>query len=332
MKYFFVCVFCIFLSVSYTSFSQKSYKHLDEYAKNTPKEKERTLDGLTEYLIQPADKDIEKVRVIFSWIAFHIKYDTKGYFSGSYGDPSANGVMRSRKSVCEGYATLFQTLLQKAGIESEKISGYAKGYGYSPRERFSRSNHAWNAAKIDGTWKLFDVTWGAGFINNNAQFVFHFNDYYFDTPPIEFLFEHLPEDDKWQLHNPSITLKQYENMPHVKSSFFKIGFDATTIFNEYIHKNEKKEYVFVWDFPEHIKILSAPYIKKLSKEKTYNFVIQSNDSYDIQAVTNKKWTPFQKNGTTFSLSLNPQRGNLKIYAKKQQQDTNYDAIIEYIVQ
>lgn len=329
MKHIFFCVVCAFFTT--VSFSQSTYGHLDEYAKNTPREKETNLDELTTYLIKISHNDEEKVRVIFSWVAFHIRYDTKGYFSGSYGDFSANGVLKSRKAVCEGYSTLFQSLLQKAGIESEKIQGYGKGYGYSPGERFSNSNHAWNAVKIEGVWKLFDVTWAAGFINNEAQFVFKFNDYYFDTPPIEFLFEHFPEEEKWLLHTPRITRKQYENMPYIKSSFFKIGFDAKTIFDEYFHKDEKKEYAFVWDFPEHIQILSAPYVKKLSKEETYNFVIQSNDAYDIQAVINEKWTPFHKDGTTFSLSLTPQRGSLKIYAKKNPKDAYYDALLEYTV-
>ena len=47
-------------------------------------------------------------------------------------------------------------------LEIETVTGYSKGYGYSPSKRFKDVDHAWNLIKIDGAWRMFDATWGEG--------------------------------------------------------------------------------------------------------------------------------------------------------------------------
>ena len=123
------------------------------------------MKNLTEYLIEPAQTDLERIRVIYRWITDNIAYDTDAFFTGNYGDTSPSGVLSSGKSICSGYSGLFKNLLDLAGVRSVEISGYAKGYGYKEGYTYSRTNHAWNAVEIKGYWYFIDIR------INNRQFI-----------------------------------------------------------------------------------------------------------------------------------------------------------------
>ena len=96
-----------------------------------------TVDSLAKKLTVSYQTDLEKTRAIFSWIAQHISYNT-GIFNSGRGyrsvkfvlDPddtvssksaveqTAERVFRTRIAVCDGYAKLFKTLCDYAGVES----------------------------------------------------------------------------------------------------------------------------------------------------------------------------------------------------------------------
>ena len=51
-----------------------------------------------------------------------------------------------------------------------------------PLERSRRRTHAWNAARVGGTWWLVDATWDAGWVDG-SRFEKHYGTGYFLTPP-----------------------------------------------------------------------------------------------------------------------------------------------------
>src|ERR1700752_3032669 len=136
------------------------FDKLDEYARKAPKQYEENTKLLAEYLIIPAKSDLEKARVIYSWMATHIKYDASAFNSNKLGDQSSLSVMKKKKGVCEGYSNLMKELCGYAGLECEKVVGYSKGYGYEVGDKIKQTDHAWNVIKIEGKWKLVDATWG----------------------------------------------------------------------------------------------------------------------------------------------------------------------------
>ncbi len=166
-------------------------KFIDSHALSTPHSVENDLDSLANYLTYPFQTDRAKARSIFRWIASNIEYDWASYQSGSYirNSMEAKDVLKSKSAVCEGYANLFKDLANRAGLESEKIIGYGKGFGYNPERALGDINHAWNAVKIGGEWKLVDVTWARGgdSASNGEE---KFNDFYFLTPPEHFINDH----------------------------------------------------------------------------------------------------------------------------------------------
>jgi hypothetical protein len=202
---------------------RQAFLKMDNHAKATPPPQETSIETLARYLVKPARNDFEKARALFSWIAYTIDYDTGSYFGGSNAVTTSEDLLIHRKSVCQGYANLFASLAEAAGLEAHVISGYAKGYGYSVRRRldFSRTDHAWNAVKLDGKYFLLDSTWGAGYVDDNRQFVRRYEDFYFLTPPDRFIYQHLPEDPKWQMLSRPVSQRAYERMPNLRPSFFK---------------------------------------------------------------------------------------------------------------
>ncbi|CAF1587457.1 unnamed protein product [Didymodactylos carnosus] len=107
---------------------------------------------------------VDQTWIIFYWISQNIQYDIDSFFRHSIPSQNPKAIFNSKKSVCEGYATLFKTLCDSIQLQCVKISGYAKGYNYRQGGSFSRTNHAWNAVKIYQHWILLDSTWGTGHV------------------------------------------------------------------------------------------------------------------------------------------------------------------------
>lgn len=116
-------IFFIIFIIAPREISSYNYSSIDRHALNTPKYVESSIESLAKYLIKPAKNDLEKVRAIYRWVTANISYNTSAYFSGIYGSTSAEDVLKSRSSVCEGYSDLFFKLAKMAGIEVVKISG-----------------------------------------------------------------------------------------------------------------------------------------------------------------------------------------------------------------
>lgn len=202
-------------------------------------------DSLASSLSAPYTTEIEKVRAIYSWICNNIRYNVEVYRPmarrarfvpapidtitewKSADEMFAQKVLRRGVAVCEGYARLFKVLCQYAGVEAVVLNGYVRTNTDRSPERF-RTNHTWNAVRIDGTWHLIDATWGAGFVTYADEFVQQQNDFYFLTPPEEMIRDHYPEDLRWTLLAEPPTLAEFRKMPFKSKSFVKYGIQAYT--------------------------------------------------------------------------------------------------------
>jgi len=180
----------------------------------------RSASSLAAYLTRPARDDREKARAIFRWIAHYISYDRA--LLGKPADPES--VLKQRRAVCTGYAVLFKALAEASGLEAEIVEGHSKDAGYQVgRTAGTTPNHAWNAVKIDGQWRLLDCCWGAGRFDGSGRFVRRFTDHYFLTPPERFAADHFPENARWQLLDPPISGEDYLNRARLKPAFFECG-------------------------------------------------------------------------------------------------------------
>ena len=157
-----------------------------------------------------------KARALFDWLCDNIEYDTPSFYHPGPVDSQIEAadpdtVFSRHQAVCAGYASLFHKLGKQMGLEVVTISGRAKGTGYQPFEEIS-VNHDWNAVKIEGRWHLVDTTWGAGYVNNEAEgFKRWFNPMWFDIPPELAIHWHLPENPQWALLAEVPSYEDYKN-------------------------------------------------------------------------------------------------------------------------
>ncbi|WP_262494636.1 transglutaminase domain-containing protein [Flavobacterium cyanobacteriorum] len=187
-------------------------------------------------------RDDEKARAIFTWIATNVKYDLAAYTIAErpvaysfrtqeekmakerkFKDDLAIKTLKTRKGVCQGYATLFESLAQSVGLEAVIIPGTSKSHPTHIGKAPGASDHAWNAVKINGQWKLLDVTWGAGTVTGEPlKFDFRFNDGYFFTSPDDFVLNHYPDNEKWLLTNAD--KDDFASFPLYYGSYLMEGF------------------------------------------------------------------------------------------------------------
>ena len=201
---------------------------------------EEHIEELVQHLVSGERDEYQQVKNIHDWIADNIAHDTESFFSGSIPGQSFAAVLRSRSSVCEGYAGLFKTMCDLAGIECVKISGYARGYGYSvfDDEDVTGTNHAWNAVRIDDEWHLVDVTWNAGHVDETS-FIKRYSTKYLFLDPEKMIHTHYPADLVWQLLEPSIPAEEFVKLPQLVGWFFHYDIDLTEDLTRLINTGEE---------------------------------------------------------------------------------------------
>ncbi|HWJ30113.1 MAG TPA: transglutaminase domain-containing protein, partial [Flavisolibacter sp.] len=213
-------------------------------------------------------------------------------------------VLHRRIAVCDGYAKLFKTLCDYAGIRSEVITGYAKCY-LERGDKF-RTNHSWNAVQIDSTWRLLDVTWASGYINYADEYVQHQDDSYFMTEPQQFVRDHYPEDPRWTLMDQPPTLKEFDHTPFKCKSYIKYGIvsfsHSNGVINAYVGDTVHLE-LQVKD-PERNKLISTdPFFdstlmqqpafaflkpdQQFMNKAIYSYVVQSDSVQWLQVMYNE---------------------------------------------
>jgi len=228
----------LFLFVGVNVYAQ-DYSKVDETVKDY---KINDINKLAAQINKDFSREDEKARAIFTWLATNIKYDlaalnsNKGPEKYSYRTEAekkaiqekikndlAIKTFKSKKGVCEGYATLFIVLAEKTGLEAEFIPGTAKSHPNHIGKLPVVADHAWNAVKTGNEWKLVDATWGAGTVTGaKPQFNFRYNDGYFFADPEVFFLNHFPEDEKWLLTKKS--KQEFADLPLYYGNYLSGGY------------------------------------------------------------------------------------------------------------
>lgn len=232
------CFFRLLLALlPVTCLGQYSSYNFSADARNV--EHDLTPDSLSKMLTSGYTNDRDKVASIFRWITENITYNVRPYYNAThfsnkhlYDDDDTGAlkplnervaidVLKKRIALCDGYARLFKTLCDYAGIKSEVILGYADG-GMSHRRLKFTSNHRWNAVYLDSSWYLLDATWASGFVTYSSNdFIQNYNNYYFLTPAKDFIRDHYPEDLQWTLLPKPPAISAYKYSPFKYNAFIK---------------------------------------------------------------------------------------------------------------
>jgi Transglutaminase-like superfamily len=184
------------------------------------------------YIRNNFEADSLRLRASIIWITENIAYDVKAYEKE---DPSAAQliyVVKNKKAICSGYASLVKFFCNSFNIECEIVNGYGRA-GKNKivmNQTYLRSNHAWNSIKVNGTWRLVDATWAAGVVDDsdedNLVYRKRFNETYYDTPPEKMILNHLPEQKQFQLTNKRMDQRKFMKSPLYTSEFLSHDISA----------------------------------------------------------------------------------------------------------
>lgn len=204
----------LFLLWGMNAQTQTDFKEVDAIARGVKKGAYSNPGELARVLCKDLKTDAEKARVLFTWVALNMRYDLdavgkegpRANSEAEYHDKRVKIAFRKSQGVCMDYTLLYQQMAKAVGLECAFILGNSKGSLLGGWE-----SHAWNAVKIEGQWKLLDVTWGAGYVDEQQKFKQLFQPGYFFTDPRVFALDHFPEEASWQLLDNPIPKSRFKN-------------------------------------------------------------------------------------------------------------------------
>lgn len=211
------------------------FAEVDQLAIQVAQEDQKTFTDLVRMLVGHCSSDVEKARTIFRWIT--VKNLNSITFDDSAHGDTPMGLLRGIKYGTESYHVLFKRLCSYAGLHCVVIKGYSKSAGYQPGVRFedNRFRNSWNAVYVAGAWRFVQCNWGARHLVNAKEVPkpggkgksdslrYEYDDHYFLTDPKEFIYEFFPLQQDWQLLKAPISLHEFEELPFVRSLFFRYG-------------------------------------------------------------------------------------------------------------
>ena len=196
------------------------FSAIDKKSLELPVSMTTTTKDISTYITTNFKTDKERIRAIFIWVAANIQYDIDNMFALNFYEKREDKIakaLNTRKGICENYAALFNEICLNSGIKSFVIEGYTKQNGFA-----DYIPHAWCSALIEGSWFMFDPTWGSGYISN-GKFYKKINNGYFKANPAALIKSHMPFDMLWQFLNYPVTNQEFyerKTIQNKSKSFF----------------------------------------------------------------------------------------------------------------
>jgi transglutaminase/protease-like cytokinesis protein 3 len=300
-----ISIILFWLVQSYVIAQVSDFKHIDfTKANNIAKLNEGAkLDDLPILAYQLTHKlstDVEKFRAIYSWVCHNIKGDNvqhdrvsiaqqkykgnpKAYlqWNDQYKVTAFRKLMKSKKTMCTGYAYLIRELCTLANIDCKIINGYSRSVE-SNITALEIVNHSWNTVKLNNKWYLCDATWSSGYIDDYNSFVAEYNDGYFLTEPAFFAKTHFPTEQDWLL-TTQITAQHFTQAPLIYGEAYKHNIHPTNSQKMTMTINKGDTITFSFTSP-HFNYSKAISMVRFAGQKEYKLSID-NLKYDKKTLS-----------------------------------------------
>ena len=111
------------------------------------KEMDKAVEELLDELDLYENTDYQKVKGIYDYMTYNIRYDNTNLNDDSYDlKYTAYAGLVNGTCVCQGYANLFYRLALELGVDARLVAGYGGG------------PHSWNIVCLDGVYYYLDAT------------------------------------------------------------------------------------------------------------------------------------------------------------------------------
>ena len=134
-------------------------------------------------ILKTGNDQIENLKIVHDYLIETIEYDS----TTGRNVYNIYGSLIDKKSVCEGYARTYKSILDEIGIECVIVCGNGRN------SLGETESHAWNYVKIDGNWYAIDVTWDDPVIIGNGNLTDEIKYTYFLKGSDEFFVDHFED-------------------------------------------------------------------------------------------------------------------------------------------
>ncbi|MFM2358294.1 MAG: kyphoscoliosis peptidase [Bacteroidota bacterium] len=282
------------------------FETVDNYVKSLGKLDTLNAGSISYLLTNKFSEPKEKVRAIFTWIAFNIDFDCKLGKNGSDEKMTSEEVLRKRKTIANGYAALFQDMCSVAKIRCLTVDGYAKRRTEEIGEKPDAMNHTWAVVQLGqspDSWHYVDPTWGSGYTDEKMTiYTRSFNPDYFFADRTIFNYQHFPDNSAWLLGAGTKSIKDFFQQPVVKDVAFRWNLKGYSPQNGFIKTKvgASVEFSIRVQGSENIEIVALEVgTEKKRRKKTvdyklkdgnifFSFKFEEEDSYPVYVLINNQ--------------------------------------------
>lgn len=178
---------------------------------------ESSIAAVAQYIRTREPNPWARVKALHDWVVTRLEYDHESLKPGQRKPQDATSVFTNRVGVCEGYARLLVALGKETGDQIVYLGGDVREDDGRP----APAGHAWNAVKLEGRWYLIDPTWDDP-VDETKRSRSYSTDYLFIPPSIA-IFDHFPDDRRWQLLEQPLTRAEFLRQPQARPGLAREG-------------------------------------------------------------------------------------------------------------
>ncbi|XP_061198056.1 uncharacterized protein LOC133206139 isoform X2 [Saccostrea echinata] len=307
-------------------FEPRQYRKVDKRALKVPKTfLNKLLCELVGHLTDNYKSDIAKLRALYVWLTSQnlrkLKLPLK---------PAREGhvwhYLEKIKKKKGNYAQLFSHLCNLAGLPCVVIHGYLKGSTYEIGQTLNKESHygEWNAVLVDNNWRLINAYWGACAVEGDSDSdmtTYRLDENFFMPDPDQLAYTHFPEEQKWQLMEPSMSIFSFERRAFLKERFFELDMRVLSHPDcEFKVHNGEDEILFGMNGERapHLNFICLIYLKE---EKDYRLLYDDENRYQHDFL-------YKPNEDSLSVRIRfPKRGTYRVEIVGKDttiQDENYE--------
>ncbi|XP_035682636.1 uncharacterized protein LOC118420037 [Branchiostoma floridae] len=258
---------------------KENFKELDGHARKAPRSLNGDFHLLVSHLLQPTRTELDKVRILFSWIAAQNVHNMKFPQPPPEGSPDWF-LEKIKQRRTDAYRYLFSYLCRYAGLQCEFVKGHCKGARCFPGTKYvgEPPSTTWTGVCVNGRWGIVDTHWGSYSVIDDdddkaledLQSQISMDEFYFFPNPLHYLSSHCPEHPNWQLIENPVPLQIFESHVKCTSAFFALRLFLLSHHNGLVHTENGEVDIYI-GLPSHAttnKHLEFTYNLKTKEEQS----------------------------------------------------------------
>lgn len=292
-------------------FDARQYRRVDKKALKVRKAIiNGMLSELVTYLTERYRDDISKLRALYVWLTSQnlrkLKLPLK---------PAREGhvlhYLEKLKKKRGNYAQLFSHLCNLAGLPCVVIHGYLKGSTYEIGQTLSKDTHygEWNAVLINNNWRFINAYWGSCAVGTETDSdiaMYRLDENFFMPDPDQLAYTHFPEEQKWQLLEPSMSMFIFEKRAFLKERFFELDMRVLSHPDCEIKVQNGEEEILFGMNPARAPNLDFMCFIFLKEEKDYRILYDDENRYQHDFL-------YRPNDDSLSIKIRfPKKGTYRV--------------------